>query len=334
MDGYHAFVGIDVAKRSLEVCIQPQGKPFMLDYDLQGLRQLLDQLPEPGTCLVVVESTGGYHRRLVAELVDAGHHAAVANPRQVRDFAKGHGILAKTDRIDAVVIARFAQQVRPRVVPPSHEKQAELQQLVTRRRQLVALRTAEKNRLETTTVPSVRKSIRRVLDLLNKQIEKIEKEILDSLESDHDWKGKADLLRSVPGVGPATIASLLAELPELGLLNRQEVAALVGVAPFNRDSGQFRGRRMIWGGRADVRSTLYMAALSARRCNPVIRNFARRLEEAGKPLKVVLVACMRKLLVILNTLVKNQLPWSVPSQTTMASPSPVRLAVASAFTPC
>lgn len=315
MDGYQVFVGIDIAKRTLEVSIGTDSKPFPLNYNRDGLTQLFGQLPDAGTCLVIVESTGGYQRRLVADLVEAGHHVAVANPRQVRDFAKAHGILAKTDAIDAAVIARFGHQVRPRVVQKPHQKQAELEQLVTRRRQLVTLRTAEKNRLETTTVKSVRKSVQRVVDVLNKQIEKLEQEILEHIESDDDWQDKARLLSSVPGIGPITIASLLAELPELGLLNRQEVAALVGVAPFNRDSGQFRGRRTIWGGRADVRSTLYMAALTARRYNPLIRAFARRLEEAGKPFKVVITACMRKLLVILNTLVKTHTPWRLQPQT-------------------
>jgi transposase len=315
MDGYQTFVGIDIAKRSLDVSVGTDSKPFTLNHDRDGIHQLLARLPDAGSCLVVVESTGGYQRCLVAELVDAGHHVAVANPRQVRDFAKGHGILAKTDAIDAAVIARFGQQVRPRVIQKSHQQQAELEQLVTRRRQLVELRTAEKNRLETITVKSVHQSIQRVVDLLNKQIEKIEKEILDAIQSDNDWNDKAKLLGSVPGIGPVTIASLLAELPELGLLNRQEMAALVGVAPFNRDSGQFRGRRTIWGGRADVRSALYMAALTARRCNPLIRAFARRLEDAGKPFKVVITACMRKLLVILNTMVKTNTPWRLQSQT-------------------
>lgn len=315
MDGYLAFVGIDVSKKSLDVCLQPDSKPFTLDYDRGGLAKLLRKLPAPETCLIVVESTGGYHRRLVAELVGAGHHVAVANPRQVRDFAKGHGILAKTDRIDAAVIARFGQQVRPRIVEPSHQKQAELEQLVTRRRQLIDLRTAEKNRLETTTVKSVRKSVQSVIDLLNKQVEKIEKDILEHIEADDDWKDKSQLLSSVPGVGPATSAVLLAELPELGKLNRQEIAALVGVAPFNRDSGQFRGRRTIWGGRADVRSALYMASLAAMRFNPPIQQFANRLKTAGKPFKVVITACMRKLLVILNTMIKTNTAWRLQPQT-------------------
>ena len=208
------------------------------------------------------------------------------------------------------MIARFGQHVRPRTIEKTPNKQAELEQLVVRRRQLVDLRTAESNRLETISVKSVRKSIQQVVNLLNKQIERIEKDILALLESDDDWKEKRKLLDSVPGIGPVTIASLLAELPELGLLNRQEIAALVGLAPYNRDSGRFHGRRSIWGGRASVRSVLYMAALTARRCNPVIRRFAQRLEAEGKLFKVVITACMRKLLIILNTMVKNNTHWS------------------------
>ena len=235
---------------------------------------------------------------------------AVVNPRQVRDFAKGLGILAKTDRLDAQVIARFGQHVRPRTLAKTHEKQEELAQLVTRRRQLIELRTAENNRMETLVSKPVRKSVQQVVELLNKQIKRIEKEILALLESDDEWKDKGEIIQSTPGIGPVTVATLLAELPELGVLNRQEISALVGLAPFNRDSGPFHGKRSIWGGRASVRSALYMAALTARRCNPVIRSFAQRLEAQGKPYKVVMTACMRKLLVILNTLVKTNSPWN------------------------
>jgi transposase len=268
-------------------------------------------LPEPGSCLIVVEATGGYQRRVVAELVAAGHRVAVVNPRQVRDFARGLGILAKTDRLDALVIARFGQHVRPRTIAQRPEKQEELAQLVVRRRQLVDLRTAEKNRRETVVSPSVKKSIQQVLDLLNKQIDRIDKQLLALVDSDDEWRHKAGIVSSVPGVGPVTSASLLAELPELGRLNRQQISALVGLAPFNRDSGRFQGKRSIWGGRASVRSVLYMAALTARRCNPVLRAFADRLEHAGKPFKVVLTACMRKLLVILNTMIRSNTHWTI-----------------------
>ncbi|MGH7200236.1 MAG: IS110 family transposase [Planctomycetaceae bacterium] len=303
------FVGIDVAKDSLDVAFLPQAPPLALPYDEQGLWRLLTRLPAPGTVSIVLEATGGYQRQLVAALLDAGHRVALVNPRQVRDFAKALGIRAKTDRIDAAVLARFAQQVQPRPLTKAPEKQAELEQLVTRRRQLVALHTAEKNRLETSTAKAVRQSIGRVLGLLQKQIDAMEKDILALIRSEDDWKDKGDLLGSVPGIGPVTIASLLAELPELGLLSRQQIAALVGLAPFNRDSGRFRGQRAVCGGRAPIRCVLYMAALTARTHNPVIRQFASRLEAAGKQFKVVITACMRKLLVILNTMLKTNTPW-------------------------
>jgi transposase len=311
MDGsLSSFVGIDVSKRTLDANVCPEGRKVSVSYDQSGLLQLRSQLPAPGTCLIVIEATGGYQRRVVADLLDAGHLVAVVNPRQVRDFARAWGILAKTDRIDASVLALFGQHVRPRTVAKTAEKQAELQELVTRRRQLVILRTAETNRLETCSSRDVRKSIQQMIDRLNKDIQKIEKSILSYLESDDDWRGKAEILGSTPGVGPTTAASLLAELPELGQLNRQQISALAGLAPYNHDSGRFQGKRSIWGGRASVRSVLYMAALSAKRCNPVIRAFADRLEQTGKPFKVVITACMRKLLVILNTLLKTNSHWN------------------------
>lgn len=305
-----SFVGIDVSKNSLDVAFLPEGTPLKVDYSTKGLLELHRKLPPAGTCLIVVEATGGYQRRLVAELLEAGHQIAVVNPRQVRDFAKGIGILAKTDKIDASVIARFAQDVKPRSTAKTSEKQAQLVELVTRRRQLVELRTAEKNRLEHPQTKAVLKSVQQVIDHLNKQITKIEKDILVLVESQDDFQGKSGVIASVPGVGAVTVASLLAELPELGLLNRQKISALVGLAPFNRDSGTFKGKRAIRGGRRELRSVLYMAALTAMRSNPVIRQFAKRLKDNGKPFKVVITACMRKLLVILNTLVKTNTHWS------------------------
>ena len=304
------FVGIDIAKQSFDVGLLPAGQAVTLSNDAHGFEQLLRRLPPPGTCLVVVEASGGYQRGLVAELLAAGHRVAVVNPRQVRDFARGLGIRAKTDRIDAQMLARFAQQVQPRPVEKTSEKQAAFQELVARRRQLVEHRTAEKNRLETAATPWVRRSIRSLIDRLDREVRRIEKELLVQVEADPDWKSKAELLEAVPGVGAVTAACLLAELPELGAVSRQAIAALVGVAPFNRDSGRFHGKRSIWGGRASVRSALYMAALTARRANPVIRAFAERLARAGKPFKVVITACMRKLLVILNTLLKTNAHWN------------------------
>lgn len=304
------FVGIDVAKHSLDIYLASEDRCFTVKNDTAGFKQLLDELPAAGSCLVVIEATGGYQSRVVAALVASSHQVAVVNPRQVRDFARGLGILAKTDRLDARVIARFGEQAHPRPVELGSEKQAQLRELVTRRRQLIDLRTAEQNRLETATTKMVQRNIRHLIEQLDKQIRQLEEAIGQLVESDSQLASKAALLETVPGVGPVTVTSLLVELPELGRLDRQQVAALVGVAPFNRDSGKFHGRRAIWGGRAALRSVLYMAALTARRSNPLIRAFAHRLEAAGKPFKVVLTACMRKLLVILNSMVKNNLPWN------------------------
>jgi transposase len=304
------LVGIDVAKHSLDVYVMSQERSFTINNNTAGFKQLLAELPAAGQCLVVVEATGGYQSRVVAALVVAGHQVAVVNPRQVRDFARSLGILAKTDRIDARVIARFAEQARPRPVEIGSEKQAQLAELATRRRQLVEMRTAEQNRLETASAKAVRKNIRHLIEQLDKQIRQLEEAIGELIENEPELASKAAIMETVPGVGPVMVTSLLVDVPELGRLNRQQVAALVGVAPFNRDSGKFHGRRRIWGGRAAIRSVLYMAALTARRFNPLIRAFAQRLEAAGKPFKVVLTACMRKLLVILNSMIKNNLPWN------------------------
>ena len=307
---YDSFVGIDVAKASLDVCLLSEQKAMTVGNDDAGFRQVLDALPPAGSCLIVLEATGGYQREVVAELIAAGHRVAVVNPRQVRDFARAMGILAKTDRIDAQVIAQFGQQAKPRIVEKTPAIQEELQQLVVRRRQLIDMRTAETNRLKMAHTECVIKSVRNLVEQLKKQVKKIEKQIADLVESNQQLKCQTALIGSAPGVGKVTATTLLAELPELGRLNRQEIAALVGLAPFCRDSGKSHGRRSIWGGRKTVRNVLYMAALTARRCNPVMKQFAERLEAAGKPFRVVLTACMRKLLVMLNTMVKNNEPWN------------------------
>jgi transposase len=309
MNAASHWVGIDVAKASLEVCLLPAGTRVAESNDRDGVRRLLQALPPVGQCLVVIEATGGYQRLVVAELIAAGHRTAVVNPRQVRDFARGLGILAKTDRLDAEAIARFGQQAVLREAQPESPVRQRLQELVVRRRQLVEWRTAETRRLETAATKSVIKSLRSLIEQLDKQIRKIEQELSDLVESDDQLQCRAKVLQTTPGVGPLTATTLVAELPELGQLNRRQISALVGVAPFNRDSGKFRGRRAIWGGRASVRSALYMAALTARRCNPLIRAFAERLADAGKPSKVVMVACMRKLLVCLNAILKNNAQW-------------------------
>jgi transposase len=307
---FACVIGIDVAKKKLDVADGPKSLIGCFANDDDGHRQLLKTLPKPEACLVVLEATGGYQKRIVLKLVNAGHLVAVVNPRQVRDFAKALGILAKTDKIDARVISHFGQLVRPRTVAQTHEKQDELDELVTRRRQLIQLRTAEMNRKTTVTSKFVRKSVQQNVDHLSKDIRRIDSEIAKLVKSDDQWKCKSELLQSTPGVGAVTATTLIAEVPELGQLNRQKISALVGVAPYNRDSGQFRGRRTIYGGRRAVRSALYMAALTARRHNPVIRAFADRLAAQGKLPKVILVACMRKLLVILNTMVKTNTHWN------------------------
>jgi transposase len=306
----NVFVGIDVAKRSFDVAVLPGEQAASFSYDETGLRQLLEWLRPWEACFVVLEATGGLERRLAGQLLEAGHQVAIVNPRQVRDFARGLGKLAKTDRLDALVLARFAQQVQPRTAEKASEKQLELAALVSRRRQLQTLAVAETNRRDTAPTRQARQSIDKHLAWLRKEVTRIDTAIARLIVSDDTWRGHADCLQSVPGVGPTTSATLVAELPELGRLNRRQISALVGLAPYNNDSGPMRGKRSIWGGRLSVRSALYMAALSARRCNPVIRAFADRLQQAGKPFKVILTACMRKLLIILNVLLKTNQSWS------------------------
>lgn len=305
------WIGIDVAKDSLDVAWSHGDKSHHLSTanSLSGWTSLVRQLPPLIESRVVVEATGGYERALVTALVEAGYRVAVVNPRHVRDFAKALGILAKTDRIDALVLARFGQQVQPRVLEEDPTERVELAQLVARRRQLIDLRTMELNRSQQTSVRVALKSIQHVLKVLAKEIEKLEAEIARLLQSDDDWRAKIELLSTTPGVAKVTSSTLVAELPELGRLNRQAIAALVGIAPFNDDSGRHRGSRRVAGGRASVRRVLYMATLAARRCNPVIRAFSERLAAQGKKPKVIITACMRKLLVILNTMLKNNTPW-------------------------
>jgi transposase len=305
------WIGIDVAKDSLDVAwTSAQGSQhFSLANASPGFRSLVQKLPPATEVRLVVEATGGYERALVSALIEAGYRVAVVNPRQVRDFAKALGILAKTDRIDAAVLARFGEQVQPRLLEEDPTQRAELMQLVSRRRQLIDMRTMESNRLEQTSARAAQKSIRHLLRLLEKEIAQLETEIARMLESDDDWRAKIELLSTVPGVATVTSATLVAEVPELGRLNRQAIAALVGLAPFNDDSGRHRGTRRITGGRAAVRQVLYMATLAARRCNPVIHAFAKRLAAQGKKPKVIITACMRKLLVILNSMLRTSSPW-------------------------
>lgn len=316
------FVGIDVSQSSLDVCCLPQNEFRQFANDPAGRTKLVEWLSGKPDSLLVVEATGGYERELVYAAQDAGIEIALCNPRQTRDFAKGIGQLAKTDRIDAGVLARFAQQVQPRPLAMVPAKQREIEALVVRRRQLVELHTAEENRVRQASQKIVLKSLRKVLGAIERERKSVEKRILELLKNDEDWRRKIELLQSAAGVGPVTGAVLVAELPELGKLNRQAIAALVGVAPYPDDSGKRHGKRAIVGGRSRIRSTLYMAALSARRANPIIREFAHRLHKLGKPFKVVMVACMRKLLVILNAMLKTNSLWEDKTQTAPKTVAP------------
>ena len=311
----NVWVGLDVSKDSLEVGSTSGSawKVKKVSNNKAGFAQLLQALPPTEQAAIVLEATGGYERAVTCFLLDAGYRVAVVNPRRVRDFAKCLGLFAKTDRLDAAIIARFGQQTSPRWTPLLSAEQTELAELVVRRRQLVELRTMESNRLKQTVNKVAQRSIRQLLKTLDSQIKGLEAEITRLIESDDDWRAKSELLQSVPGVADKTSATLLAELPELGELNRSEIAALVGVAPFNDDSGQHQGQRRIASGRASVRNILYMAAQSAIRHNPIIKAFALRLRantEHKKAPKEIIVACMRKLLVILNTMLKNKTPWN------------------------
>ena len=303
------FIGIDVAKDSLAVDSSPAGISLAVPNSPQGRADLVKALKGHAVALIVLEATGGYERAAAAELLDAGFTTVVVNPRQVRDFARGLGELAKTDPIDARVLARFAQIVQPAPRPAPSAEQAELAELVSCRRQLVDSLTQQTNRIEKVTLRQIRRSIEAVRHTLKKQIEKLDDEIAKIIEADETLSRKDKILRSTPGVGPGTSAMLISHLPELGQLNRQEVAALVGVAPYDFRSGTWIGRSRIWGGRADVRGVLYMAALAAIRSNPTIKAFAARLKAQGKAAKIVITACIRKLLVILNSMLRSKTPW-------------------------
>lgn len=310
MDGTNQVgVGIDVAKATLDLYLLPSGQTKTLPNTKPGFGQLQKALPDPQHCLIVIEATGGYEREVVANLTDAGYRVAVINPKRARDFAKALGLAAKTDRIDARVLALYAEKVQPAPVEKTPAKQAEIQQLVARRRQLIDLKTQESNRWKITSSKTARKSIQAVINTLEVEIHSIESAIEALLESDDDWQNKVQLIQSVPGLGTVTAATVIADVPEIGKLNRQQISALIGLAPYNNDSGPRKGKRSIAGGRKSVRSVLYMAAIAAIRSNPVIKAFAQRLAQHGKPFKVVITACMRKLLVILNSIVKSGRPW-------------------------
>ena len=303
------YVGIDVSNDRIDVAIRPTGRTFSVSYGEAELDDLVVELSRLSPESVIVESTGGLELPLVAVLAASALPVAVINPRQARDFAKSTGQLAKTDRLDAQVLAHFGEAVRPpmRALPDS-DTQA-LGSVLARRRQVMDILVAEKNRLSRAT-SEVRPRIQAHITWLKDELEDLDTDLRERVRESALWRVKDDLLQSVPGVGRQISLTLLAYLPELGTLNRKRIAALVGVAPFNRDSGPRRGRRSVWGGRARVRSALYMGALVGSRRNPVLREFYQRLLEAGKPKKVALTACMRKLLIILNSMMRTGQRWN------------------------
>lgn len=302
------FVGIDVSKAQLDVAVRPEGQGFTVRNDEPGMTTLVERMRALQPHLVVLEATGGLEVALVGALAAAGVPLVVANPRQVRDFARATGQLAKTDRLDAQILARFADTVRPIPRPLPEACTQELAAVLTRRRQLIDMLTAEKNRLSSALKP-VRKGIQAHITWLERRVAETDDDLSTTIQTSPVWREKDDLLQSTPGVGRVLSTTLLAGLPELGTLDRKQIAALVGVAPFNCDSGTLRGKRIVRGGRASVRAALYMSALVATRYNPVIKAFYRHLREVGKPAKVALTACMRKLLTILNAMVKHHTPW-------------------------
>ncbi len=309
-------IGIDVAKATLDVAIRPGGQHWQIPNTDDGIHDLVDRLVGLHPSLVVLEATGGLETPLTGALASAGLPVVVVNPRQVRDFAKATGKLAKTDAIDAHVLAHFAEAVRPTPRPlPDAQTQA-ISALMARRRQMVTMLVMERNRWQTASVP-IRSRVRAHIDWMEHELEGLDQDLGETLKQSPLWCEQDQLLQSVPGVGPVVSLTLLAQLPELGTLTRRQIAALVGVAPHNRDSGTLRGKRTVWGGRSTVRSALYMGALVASRWNPELRDFYQRLRAASKPKKVALVACMRKLLTLLNAILMHRTPWQENHATTL-----------------
>jgi transposase len=305
-----SFVGIDVAKTTLDLRLEPVGESLHVAYDDTGIAEIRTRLRALSPTLVVMEATGGLETRLACELAACGLPVAVINPRQARDFAKATGQLAKTDQVDAAVLAHFASAIRPAVRALKDADTRDLDDLVTRRRQLIAMRVQETLRLGRAESKALQTNLKKHVTWLDKQIATLDCDLTRRLRTSDAWRTKDNLLQGIPGVGAVTVVTLLAKCPELGQLNRREIAKLSGVAPLANDSGTHRGKRFVWGGRAELRAVLYMAAVSAIRCNPDIKAFADRLKQAGKPAKVVIVACMRKLLTIMNAMVKNNAPWT------------------------
>ncbi len=302
------FVGIDVAKHQLDVALHPHGEAWGVCNDDTGIDTLVKHLQAVEPTLIVLEATGGLETAAASALTAAGLPCAVITPRQARDFAKATGQLAKTDRLDAGILAHFAHSVRPTPRPMPDPETKALREVMSRRRQLIEMVTAEKNRLHSTP-PSLRTDVQTHITWLEGRLKRLHTKLEALIQASPAWRVNDDLLQSAKGVGPVLSTTLLADLPELGTLNRKQIAALVGVAPFNRDSGTMRGKRTVWGGRAHVRAALYMGTLAATRHNPVIKAFYTRLLAAGKVKKVALTACMRKLLTILNAILKQQVPW-------------------------
>jgi len=307
------FAGVDVAKEKLDLAVNDGTSHSATEAfanDAAGIAKLVERLKGVGVKCVVVESTGGIERPLLDALIDADLPAALVHPGRVRNLAKGLGVRVKTDRVDANVLAHFGRLAEPRLAEKRSENRVELEALVTCRRQLVATRAQQSNRLESTASKAATQVLKKVIESLDHQIAKLEKKIRALIDSDEQFKDLDRRLREVPGVGPALSSTLVAELRELGEVERREIGALVGVVPYNVDSGRFEGKRAVAGGRVDVRNTLYMATLSTLRCNPVIRSFVRRLQLAGKSFKVRMVAAMRKLLNLLNAMARDGLRWS------------------------
>ena len=305
----HGFFGVDVSSQSLDLADFPASLAETFSNDPDGIARIVEHLRGRPVARIVVEATGGYEVSLVVTLREAGLPVVLVNPRQVRDYARALGILAKTDRIDAGVLARFAHDIQPPVRDFPDENGRKLDALVARRRQLLELHTAELNRRHQASLPEIQRSIDSVIEILDRQLAEINEQLAQAIQANDTWRVKDQILQSVKGVGPATSHALLAELPELGRLNRRQIASLVGVAPFNRDSGRLHKARSIRGGRASVRSTLYMAAFNAIRCNPQLRSFYERLRQAGKTFKVAITACMRKLLITLNAILRDLTLW-------------------------
>jgi len=310
MDSSVTFVGIDVSKDRLDLAVRPSGQSWQCANNPRAFAAVLVELNALHPTLLVMEATGALELPVAAALAAANLPLAIVNPRQGRDFAKATGHLAKTDRLDAAVLAHFAEALRPSVQTVPSAEQQHLSALLTRRRQVIEFLVAERNRLAT-AVPTLQERIQAHIAWLQTELDDLDLDLQHSIEASPAWRAAEDLLRSVPGVGPVTARTLVAALPELGHISSKGLAALVGVAPLNVDSGRFRGKRRIWGGRAQVRSALYMATVSGVRWNPVLRKFYQRLVKAGKPKKVALIAAMHKLLTILNAMMKQQTPWRV-----------------------